>query len=74
MIQEAAQVGMNFLNGVDDRGRLMSDGTSAWDWRAENLMPKVDEVQEALRSEIEASRYIIPYRIVIKKNGPEQDG
>lgn len=73
MIQEVAQAGMDFLNGVDTHGRGMSDGTRAWDWRANNLMPKLDKVQDALRSEVEASRYIIPYRIVIKKSEPEQN-
>lgn len=73
MIQGFAETGRVFLNGVDERGRRMSDGTSAWDWRDENLSPKLEEVQEALRSEVEASRYIIPYRIVIKKNESERN-
>lgn len=73
MIQEVAQAGMDFLNGVDTHGRGMSDGTRAWDWRANNLMPKLNKVQDALRSEVEASRYIIPYRIVIKKREPEHN-
>jgi len=68
MIQEVAEASRVFLNGVDPHGRLMSDGTSASDWRAKNVLPKVNKVQDALQAEITASRSIIPYRIVIKKN------
>ncbi len=73
-IQEVAEAGRVFLNGVDTRGRVMQDGTSAWDWRAERLAPKLNEVQDVLRAEVEASRYIIPYRIPGKRGVPKQDG
>ncbi len=72
MIQGFADAGKDLLNGIDHQGRRMSNGTSAWDWRAENLAPKLNDVEDALRAEMEASRYIIPYRIVIKKNAPSK--
>lgn len=73
MIQEFAEAGRIFLNGVDKRGRFMQDDTSAWAWRDENLSPKLEKVQDALRAEVEASRYILPWRIVVRKDDPNQD-
>jgi hypothetical protein len=47
---------------------LLPDGTNPDDRRKELITPKYNEIRDVLRSEVEASRYIIPYRIVRRKN------
>ena len=50
------------------------DGTDPKERRKDQITPKYDKVQNVLRAEVEASRYLIPipYRVVIKKNGAGQ--
>jgi len=40
-----------------------------WDPLRRNVLaPTLNKASDALKAEFEASRYIIPYRVVIKKN------
>lgn len=68
MIEEFAHAGKDLLNHINNDGRRMKNGESAWDWRKHNLAPKLTVVRDALRAEVETSRYIIPYRVVVKRN------
>jgi hypothetical protein len=63
---QASRVLLNELNRVRGGVGRLPDGTKPKDWREERLTPKYKEVRDALRDEVEASRYIIPYRIVIR--------
>lgn len=64
MIQEFADAGRDLLNGIDQYGRHMPDGKSVWDWRARELRPKLDMVEDALRAEVEMSRSVIPWGLI----------
>jgi hypothetical protein len=77
LIQEFSGASRDILNELYDmRARAgvwrLPDGTGPKDRRKDQITPKYDKVQEMLRAEVEASRYIIPYRIVIRKNGAGQ--
>ena len=75
LLQGFADAGKDILNEfrhMNSGGRL-PDGSRAWDRRAERLTPHYNAVEDAPKAEIEASRYIIPYRIVIKRNTPDQE-
>jgi hypothetical protein len=77
LIKEFGHAGKDILNEfrhMDRNGQLPS-GKSAWDRRAEVLMPKHDKVEDALRTEMEWSRSLtralIPTRLVNRRNEPE---
>jgi hypothetical protein len=75
LIEEFVQASRVFLNELNlMRGRVgrLPDGTKTKDWREQRITPKFREVRDALQGEVEASRYIIPYRIVNRKNGAGQ--
>jgi hypothetical protein len=63
---QASRVFLNELNLMRDRVGRLPDGTNPKDWREQRITPKFREVRDALQDEVEASRYIIPYRIVIR--------
>jgi hypothetical protein len=70
LIEDFVKVSRIFLNEINlmrADGSLPA-GTNAKDLRAQELSPKFYKVQNKLRAEVEASRYIIPYRIVTRKN------
>jgi hypothetical protein len=73
LIQEFSLASRDLLNELNSmRGRpaawRLPDGTDPKDRRKEQITPKYNRVQNVLRAEIEASRYLIPFPIVIKKN------
>jgi hypothetical protein len=77
LIQEFSGASRDILNELNSmRARAgvwrLPDGTDPKDRRKERITPKFNEVRDALRAEIEASRGIISwfrYRIVNRKNG-----
>jgi hypothetical protein len=65
----ASSVILNKLNRMKADDGWLPDGTNPNDLRAQRLTPRFVRVQKELRAEVEASRSIIPYRSVIRKNG-----
>jgi hypothetical protein len=47
----------------------LPDGTNPDDRRKERIAPKYTEIRDVLRAEVEASRGLIPYRILIRRGG-----
>ena len=79
LIQEFSGASRDFLNELESMRESagawrLPDGTNQKDRRKERITPKFYKVRDALRDEVEASRYIIPYRIVIRRGGATQDG
>ena len=69
LIQEFSAESMVLLNGLNSTkagSTHLPDGTRPKDRWKDQIDPKFKYVRDALRAEVEASRYIIPYRIVIK--------
>ena len=46
----------------------LPDGTNPKERRKDEIDRKFYKVRDTLRAEVEASRYIIPYRIVVRRN------
>jgi hypothetical protein len=71
LLEEFVQACRNVLNefnsGMRADGRL-ADGTDPRDRWEEQIKPQFYAVQEKLVDEFETSRFIIPYRIVIREN------
>jgi hypothetical protein len=72
LIHEFSGASRDFLNELEHMNKragvwLLPDGTNPKDRRKERINPKYFKVRDVLRAEVEASRYIIPYRIVIKE-------
>jgi hypothetical protein len=65
---QASRVFLNELNRMTGGVGRLPDGTNPKDWRKDRITPKFHEVRDALQAEVEASRSIIPYRIVYMKN------
>jgi hypothetical protein len=59
---------LNELSDMRDGIWRLPDGTNPDDRRKERITPQYNKVRDVLRAEVEASRYVIPYRIVIRKN------
>jgi hypothetical protein len=77
LIQEFSGASRDFLNELESMRESagawrLPDGTNPKDRRKERITPKFYKVRDALRDEVEASRYIIPYRIVIRRDGAGQ--
>jgi hypothetical protein len=75
LIEEFVQASRVFLNELNlMRGRVgrLPDGTKTKDWREQRITLQYNKVRNALEDEVETSRYIIPYRIVIRRNGAGQ--
>jgi hypothetical protein len=73
LIQGFSAASRDLLNDLTDMTKrggvwLLPDGTNPNDRRKERITPQYYQIRDALRAEVEASRYIIPYRIVIRKN------
>jgi len=73
LIQEFSGASRDFLNELESMRESagawrLPDGTNPKDRRQERITPKFYKVRDALRDEVEASRYIIPYRIVIRRD------
>ena len=64
---KVSRIVLNEINPMRADGSL-PDGANAKDLRAQELSPKFYKVQDELRAEVEASRSIIPYRMLIRKN------
>lgn len=81
LIKEFGHASMDILNAfhyMRSDGSL-PDGTMAWDLRAQVLMRKHDKIEDALRTEMEWSRSLIPRALVParlrnEENGPEKTG
>jgi hypothetical protein len=66
LIKEFGHAAMNILNefrSMESDGSL-PDGTHAWDQRDHLLRKKHDRVEDALRTEMEWSRALIPRALV----------
>ena len=77
LIQEFSTEGMDLLNGLSSTmagSTHLPDGTRPKARWKDQIDPKFKGVRDALRAEVEASRSIIPYRIVIRQNRAEQRG
>lgn len=77
LIQEFSVASRDLLNELESmRARAgvwrLPDGTDPKDRRKDQITRKYNKVQNMLRAEVEASRYLIPFPIVIKKNGAGQ--
>jgi hypothetical protein len=75
LIQEFSAESMELLNGLNSMmagATHLPDGTRPKDRWKDQIYPKFKEVRDTLRAEVEASRYLIPFSIVIKKNGAGQ--
>ena len=77
LIQEFSGASRDFLNELESMRESagawrLPDGTNPKDRRKERITSKFYKVRDALRDEVEASRYLIPYRIVIRRNGAGQ--
>jgi hypothetical protein len=73
LIQEFSGASRDFLNELESMRESagawrLPDSTNPKDRRQERITPKFYKVRDALRDEVEASRYIIPYRIVIRRD------
>jgi len=71
LIEEVIQASRLLLNELNDTKRRVGrlpDGTNPKDWREGRITPKYNMVRNVLRAEVEASRNVIPYRIVMRKN------
>jgi hypothetical protein len=68
---QASRVFLNDLQHMSERAGVwrLPDGTDPKDRRKDQITPKFYKVWDTLRAELEASRYLIPYRIVIRRNG-----
>jgi hypothetical protein len=76
LIQEFSVASRDFLNELEHMRASagvwrLPDGTDPKDRRKERITPKFYKVRDVLRDEVEASRHIIPYRIVIRKRPGE---
>lgn len=77
LIQEFSAEGMGLLNGLSSTmagSTHLPDGTRPKARWKDHIDPKFKDVRDALRAEVEASRSIIPYRIVLRQNRAEQRG
>jgi len=75
LVQEFSAESMDLLNGLNSMmagATHLPDGTLPKARWKDQIYPKFKDVRDTLRDEVEASRYIIPYRIVIKQNVVEQ--
>ena len=73
LIQGFSAASRDLLNDLTDMTKrdgawLLPYGTNPDDSRKERVTPQYNQVRDVLRTEMEASRAIIPYRIVVRKN------
>lgn len=79
LIQEFSLASRDLLNELESMRKIagvwrLPDGTDPKDRRKEQITRKYDKVQNVLRAEVGASRYLIPFPIVIRRNGAGQRG
>jgi hypothetical protein len=77
LIQEFSVASRDFLNELAHMKKRagawrLPDGTNPKERRKDEITPKFYKVRDTLRTEVEASLYPTPYRIVIWKNGAGQ--
>jgi hypothetical protein len=72
LIQEFSAESMDLLNGLNSTmagATHLPDGTQPKDRWKDQIHPKYNKAKNVLRAEVEASRHLIPFSIVIRKNG-----
>jgi hypothetical protein len=74
LIQGFSEASRDLLNDLTDMEKptdgiwRLPDGTAPDERRKDKIKPQYNKVRNVLRSEVEISRSLIPYRIVIRKN------